>query len=89
MTTSSIPDTSLADQASVTAQGYLRRAVEAVEETMGAGTAKEYPEIVAALIAASAKNYAASLHSHRIEPLLGQAVGAIERLADSLSSMGR
>ena len=75
----SISYTQLSAQASKAANDYLFAALNTIEERMGKGAAEKYPEIVAALIQATATEYLASMISHRIAPSLSYIADAIDR----------
>ncbi|MBP1316321.1 hypothetical protein [Herbaspirillum sp. 1130] len=76
--------TELGEKAAQGAQDYFLRAVRAVEEKWGEGAAEKYPQIVAALIQASATEYLASMLSHRAVPGLNTLADAAHSIADKL-----
>lgn len=81
----SVGYTELSHQASMTAQGYLRRAIDSVEEVMGKGAASMYPGIVAAVVAAAASDYAAAMVSHRLVPAIADISDALGNVADAVA----
>lgn len=76
--------TDLGAKASQGAHDHFLRAVKAVEEKWGEGAAEKYPQIVAALIQASATEYLASMLSHRATPALNALADATYSIADKL-----
>lgn len=54
-------------QAPMTAALYLDAAIQEVEDRFGEGSAKDYPEIIAAFMAASASDFGASVIARALE----------------------
>jgi hypothetical protein len=84
MPESSMTYSQLGSEASLSAENYLKRAIESVEDAMGVGAAEKYPAIVAAVITAAATDYAASMLSHRIAPALVEIADALGVVADAI-----
>lgn len=75
----------LADHACMSASDYLFRAIETVNKQMGDGAAERFPQIVAAVMQASASEYAASMISHRVVPALNGLTYQVGLVADALN----
>lgn len=56
-------------QAPMTADLYLRKAVQSIDEVFGAGYAKEHPEIVAAFMQACTVDFATVMASNSVDRL--------------------
>ncbi len=69
--------TELGIHAAKSAHDYLNYAISHIESLMGKGAAEKYPQIVAAMIEASSREYHASMLSHRVVP-------ALDRIADAI-----
>jgi hypothetical protein len=76
----------LSQEASHAAENYLKRAIESVEDVMGLGAAAKYPAIVAAVVAAAASDYAASMLSHRVAPALADVAEALGWISEAMPS---
>ena len=59
----------LLSQAPMTADTYLRSALACIDEQLGDDYAEKHPELVAALIQASAMDYGAAIIARAIETL--------------------
>ena len=72
----------LVRQAGNTAAQYFDAAVENIEKTFGKGSAHRYPEIIAALIAASASDFETSIRTkffdEEIAPVLQDIANALD-----------
>lgn len=84
MSETSVTYSQLSHEASLTADGYLKRAIQSVEEAMGVGAAEKFPGLVAAVVAAAASDYAASMLSHRVVPALGDIAEAIGWVSEAI-----
>ncbi len=78
----------LMGQASKTARQYLIEAKAHVDDLMGHGAAQKHPELVAALVQASATDYVAAMLSHRVVPELAMVVQSIDNLAEIVERLG-
>ncbi len=76
----------LAINAAKVAADYLRAGVAAVDEVMGEGAAKKYPELVVAFMDAASRDYQASMLSHRLTPALEDVADAIKGAGESVAS---
>lgn len=86
MSENSMTYSQLGQEASVAAENYLKRAIESVEDLMGPGAAAKYPAIVAAVVAAAANDYAASMLSHRVTPALADIAEALGWISEAIPS---
>ncbi len=74
------PDDTLMRVAPATAKLWLRESVQIIDEMWGAGYAQAHPELLAAMLAASASDYQTNMLVDRLERLT-------EALGDGLSSL--
>lgn len=79
----------LMEQAAGTARGYLVAAIANVDELMGDGASQKHPELVAALVQASATDYLAAMLSHRVVPELATIGVAITDVRAGLDELGQ
>lgn len=76
-------------QASSTADVYLARAIQAIEERLGEGAASKFPQIVAAHMQSAASDFHASMtrvSTQEIEDNVGKLAYEFERFVDYLNS---
>jgi len=76
--------TELAADASKTAHGYLSQAIASVNELLGDGAALKHPELVAAVMNAAAKDYAAAVVTHHLCPSLDGISSALIQAGDAI-----
>ena len=74
------PDDTLMRVAPATTKLWLRESVQIIDEMWGAGYAQAHPELLAAMLAASASDYQTNMLVDRLERLT-------EALGDGLSSL--
>jgi hypothetical protein len=67
----------LVDQAPATAETYLRRAIEDIDNLLGEGYAKAHPELIAAYMQTAALDYGASIIAQQIRAGLGDSADAL------------
>ena len=68
-------------QAWMTADEYLGHAIECIDQRLGNGYAKSHPELIAAFMQTSARDYAAGLLDNSVEALCRQ----MEESANSIA----
>lgn len=72
--------TTLYRQASMTAEGYLQKAISSIDEALGEGYAAEHPELIAAFMATAASDCNTAV-SAKVNS------AALREIADSINTL--
>jgi hypothetical protein len=76
--------TDLMRQASMTAESYMNKAVDCIDQTFGDGYAKQHPDLVAAFMKVSSEDFSIGVLGAVIQDASDQIAGTLQEVAEMI-----